>query len=86
MTFGGKRNKISAVIGCAEGLDYATWLLALDKVDSVCAERGYVELPWIVSMAEFFRDYESRRLDGVSGMTLTDFRGLMEKNQIFING
>ena len=79
VSFGVKRCKISAVIGCADGLDYSSWLLVLDKVDAVCAERGYVELPWTVSMAEFFRDYESRRLDGVSGMTLTDFRGLMEK-------
>ena len=77
--FGVKRGKISVVIGCSRGLGFSEWLLVLDKIDSVCSCRGFTGLDWTVSMAEFFNDMESRRLDGVSGLTITDFRGFMEK-------
>ena len=71
--FGSKRDRVSACVSSDLGLSYAEWLLVLDKLDSVCFGRGYVDLGWRVSMCEFLRDYERRRLDGVSGMTLTRF-------------
>ena len=71
--FGSTRSKISVYIGSDLGLDYSHWLMVLDKMDSVCSERGYEGLDWRVYMCEVLRDYESRRLDGVSGYTLTRF-------------
>jgi len=80
VSFGSKRGKISVVVGCPRGLLYSEWLMVLDKVEAVCFERGYVGLGWRVSMCEFLCDHESRRLDGVSGLTLNDFScGVMEK-------
>lgn len=79
-TFGVSRGKVFFKIGCPYGLDYGSWLLVLDKIDSVCGERGYVDLSWRVAMCEFFRDHESRKLDGVSGLTLNDFNaGVISK-------
>ena len=73
ISFGSKRGKIFAVVGCGRGLGYGEWLLILDKLEGVCVDRGYVGLEWRVSMCEFLKDHESRRLDGVKGYTLTRF-------------
>ena len=78
--FGVSRGKVSVVVGCPCGLTYEGWLLVLDKVDCVCLDRGYVGLEWFVSMCEVLRDYDSMRLDGLSGVTLRDFNtGFVEK-------
>ena len=80
ITFGKKRGLITVILGCPEGLTVVSWELALDYVNRVCEDRGYVGLDWMVSMCEVLNDHESRRLDGVSGYTITDFNsGVIEK-------
>ena len=81
LTFGGKRGKVSYVVGAGLGLDPVGLSVVHGWVVGEVERRGLV-VPrgdWMVRSAEFLRDYAGLRLEGVDCVTFTDLLGNLEK-------
>ena len=79
ISFGGQRNKIDVRMRCPLGLDVTGFELAVAYVENELTTRGFENLVFDCTL-EFLNDYKGLRLDGVSGITITDFRtGILEK-------
>ena len=39
------------------GLSLEAWCLAINLIEMICEERGFVDLRWDASVSEYFTDY-----------------------------
>lgn len=73
------RGRVSFVVSCDVGLDHYGVDFVRDKLESVCAERGLVDLDWVLDSFEVLRDHDGVRLEGVSCVTFSGLSGFLEK-------
>ena len=81
VVFGSKRGKVSATVGCDDGMDFHTVCFAVARVKEVALEKVGVNLnlfPCEVC-CEFNEDYYDLRLDGVKCATVNSFLGDLER-------
>lgn len=77
---GSQRGKVSATIGCDEGLDYHGVCFAVDKVRGFALEHGVnLDLFPCSVCCEVNEDYQRVRLDGVKCATVQSFLGDLER-------
>ncbi|MCW4010051.1 MAG: hypothetical protein NWF05_05470 [Candidatus Bathyarchaeota archaeon] len=82
VTFGRKRNRVTAVVGCPAGMDITSCSFAIARFKTVVKEvlgEEVSNLDIWVRNCEFNEDYVGIRLEGLSCVTVKSFMGSLAK-------
>lgn len=80
--FGRKRQRITGYLSCPEGMNFNTFVLALEKFKHVVASRlGFFpeDNIIIIKRAEFLEDFQKVRMNLIKCLTVESFLGSFEK-------
>lgn len=81
VVFGRKRGKVSATVGCNDGMDFHTVCFVVDYVRRVAWESAGINLDSVPCevCCEFNEDFQGVRLDGIKCVTVKSFLGGLER-------